>query len=85
MEDRLLESKLAGRFSYHWLDRQLYLRRFHGENQSAVDMHKYTRLKKWAVRKALKDWGAPDRAKFHSVNSRLHVKLEPKKISGNSP
>jgi glycosyltransferase involved in cell wall biosynthesis len=85
LEDRLLEYKLAGRFSFRWLDRQPYLRRFHGENQSAVDMQKYARLKKWAVRKSLKDWDAPYRAKFHSVNSRLHVKLKPQEISGNSP
>lgn len=81
MEDRLLEFKLAGRFCFHWLDCQLYLRRFHGENQSAVEMRKYALLKKWAVRKTLKDWGAPYRAKFHSVNSRLHVELDRRKIS----
>jgi glycosyltransferase involved in cell wall biosynthesis len=85
MEDRLLEFKLAGHFSFHWLDRQLYLRCFHGGNQSAVDMRKYARLKKCGIRKALKDWDAPYCAKFHSVNSRLHVKLEPKKTSRNSP
>jgi hypothetical protein len=83
MEDRLLEFKLAGRFSFHRLDRQLYLRRFHGQNQSTVGMHEYARLKRWGIRKALKDWDAPDRAKFCSVDSHLRVKFKRKRISSN--
>lgn len=79
MEDRLLEIKLAAHFSFRWIDRELYLRRFHGANQSVVATREYGRVKKWAVRQALKDWNAPYRPRFHFTDSSLHVDLTPKK------
>jgi len=79
MEDRLLEIKLAGRFSFHWIDQELYLRRFHGQNQSSIAAREYGRLKKWAVRQALKDWKAPYKPKFHFTSSSLRVDLQLKK------
>lgn len=79
MEDRLLEIKLCGRFAFHWVDRELYLRRFHGENQSGVAAREYTRLRKWAARQALKDWNAPYTARFRKTRSGLKVDLVPKR------
>ena len=79
MEDRLLEIKLCHRFSFHWIDRALYLRRFHGENQSAIAGREYTRLRKWAIRKALKDWDAPCTAHFRNGSSGLQMEFRPKK------
>ena len=76
MEDRLLEIKLAAKFSFHWIDRELYVRRFHGQNQSSHAAREYGRLKKWAVRQALKDWKAPYKPRFRFTNSALHVDLE---------
>ncbi|MBP1990980.1 glycosyltransferase family 2 protein [Paenibacillus eucommiae] len=73
-EDRQILLKLAGRYSFKWINRVLYNRLKHKKNNSRIENRdKYASVTRYLYKKALKRWGNKYKPKFKWVKGRLKV------------
>jgi glycosyltransferase involved in cell wall biosynthesis len=73
-EDRQILLKLAGHYSFKWVNKPLYNRLKHKKNNSRIENRdKYARVTRYLYKHALKRWGNKYKPKFRWVSGRLKV------------
>lgn len=73
-EDRQILLKLAGSYSFKWVNQPLYNRLKHKKNNSRIENRdKYARVTRYLYTSALKRWGNKYKPKFIWVSGRLKV------------
>jgi glycosyltransferase involved in cell wall biosynthesis len=73
-EDRQILLKLAGRYAFKSVNRTLYNRLKHKENNSRIEnRYKYARVTRFLYTSALRRWGNKYKPKFKWVGGRLKV------------
>jgi glycosyltransferase involved in cell wall biosynthesis len=85
MEDKLMAFELANRFTFHWVDADLYVRRRHGNNQTVVAVREYAALKKWSVRRALAAWRSRYKPIFRMAKGWVRTEIEPRRRPPRAP
>jgi Glycosyltransferases involved in cell wall biogenesis len=83
LEDRRMLLRLLDKYSFTYVDRNLYHYRYHGKNLSHVkNAGLYNKLVKHFTDKALKRWGRSYRAVYSVPSDWLRIKLVPRGKGG---